>query len=224
MPARRARSAGVTTTAACIAQARHHRVDERVTCDEMQSMPTLEQHLEARAEAGEVLIRQRADLEAARVVAPREIVVDEPVEIARPAHRQPADFARLERRHEIAAYVREAGAPGREQPLLPSAGEDVDVTPVHIEREHAHALDRVDDEIDAPLPTGTAQALEVEGEPRRERHPREVSTLTRGRSSAARIASSSGSPVDVHGMRSYVIPSRAERHPGIHVRRELAVG
>ena len=44
---------------------------------------------------------------------------------------------------------------------------------MRIEREHAHTLDRVDDEIDASLPTGTAQPLEVEGEARRERHPRE---------------------------------------------------
>ena len=56
----------------------------------------LVEELEARVHRGHVLKRQRDELELARVVAPREVVVGEPTEIVGAAHGEPAHVVRLE--------------------------------------------------------------------------------------------------------------------------------
>ena len=71
----------------------------------------IEQQLEAGTERGEVVIRQRAHLEAASVTVPGEIVVHEPAEVVRAAHGEPSDLSRLQLVNELATNVREARSP-----------------------------------------------------------------------------------------------------------------
>src|SRR5688572_26320250 len=130
----------------------------------------LEQQLDAGAEGREILVRERAHLEASGIIVPREVVVHETIEVSRPLHRHPADLSGLELLCELAPDVGETRSPRRQKPLLSAAGEDVDLARVHVERARADPLNGVDDEINAALAAGAPDALEVDGVVARERY------------------------------------------------------
>src|SRR6185437_9915156 len=132
----------------------------------------LAKQLEADVHRGHILEGQRNELEASRVAAPRQLVVHEPGEIVRTAHPHPADVVGLEHADQLAPNIRKAGSPGGQQPFLRAARENVDVGLAQIEGERTETLDRIDDEVDATLPTERAQGAQIDARARRELHPR----------------------------------------------------
>src|SRR5688572_33344035 len=72
---------------------------------------------------------------------------------------------------QLASHVQEACAPGREEPLLSAARQEVDVTGPDVVGGGTHTLNGIDKEVDVAFTTGSAKCLKVELEPRLERHP-----------------------------------------------------
>src|ERR1051325_195980 len=72
----------------------------------------LEEQIEAGVQTGELLERERDELEATGVVAPGHVVVDEAREIVRASYAQPAGKHRLERRDQLAPHEQKARSPG----------------------------------------------------------------------------------------------------------------
>src|SRR3954469_19201640 len=151
--------------------------------------PELVDELEARVHSGEILKGERDELETARVVAPGEIVVHEATEVVTPLHRHPADDVGLELAEQLAPNIDETGAPGREEPFLRSAGENVDVTCAHVQRERSQPLDCVDHEVRAAGSTGASDRLEIDG-----------------------VAAGEANPRDGHGANGGILELAPERH------------
>src|SRR5579862_5237737 len=135
--------------------------------------PKLEEEVETGVEPCEFLKRQGDELKSTRVVAPRHVVVNEAGKVVRALDAHPAREHRLESGDESAPDKHEARSPGRQEPFLRSAGEDVDSTRMHIERRRPEPLDCIDHECDAASPTLGANYGEIEAVTGCEGNPRQ---------------------------------------------------
>ena len=173
--------------------------------------PELVQQRQARGEAREVGIRDRRDLEPARVVAVREVVVGEAREVvARAFTASHPTSARRQRRDQLAAHVREPRAPRREQPLLRAAREDVDVAPCARRACRAPRpwMASTTKHIAARAAQLRRVARDRRGSPSRTAPSSPSAPARRGDRAPGRSASSSGSP-STHGRRSRRTPRSA---------------
>ena len=180
----------------------------------------LEQQAEGRVEPGEVLVRQRDELEAAGVGAEGVAVAGEPREVVGALERHPARHRRAELADQLTPHVDEARAPRREQPLLPAAGQHVDRDARRSTGSWPTRLNGVHHELRARAPGGGGErgevhpvaVAELHQRDRQRAHPRVLEPLEQPRL----VRPARG----VVGTSSTSIPDLAQPEPGIDVRRE----
>ena len=120
-----------------------------------------EEQLQRGVEPREVLVRQRHQLEAAGVRPQGLVVLGEAGEIVGALEGEPPGDRGVEALDQLAADVDEARAPGRQQPLLPPAGQHVHLGAGEIHRQLSDPLDRVHHQERAGLPGRRGEPVQI---------------------------------------------------------------
>src|SRR3954468_2004092 len=183
----------------------------------------LQQQSHRRIEAGEVLVRQGHELEATGVGSQGGIVAGEAGQIVGVLEGQPSSDGRVKRSDQLAPDVDESGSPGREEPLLPAAGQDVHLDPTDVERDLSDPLDRIDHQPGASLAGGRGEATEIDSVAAAELY------LGHGHTAHPRIAEPLEDPVLIRpprrgsGDQLHAHAPVLQPHPRVHVGGELTV-
>ena len=171
----------------------------------------------------DILKRHRDQLEAPGIGAEGIAVLRQPGEVIGPLEGHPPGEDRVEFRDEATADVDEAAAPGRQQPFLPPAGQDIHRRRLNIQRQLTQGLNRVYHQELPARPRRGRESAEVNRIPRRELG------IGNGQAPYSRVVQAhqhSGlvrPPLGGHGDQLQGHATVAKPLPGVDVGRELAV-